>query len=123
MNKEPETYEEIIRKKRCIDLTKYYNLTMSDLEKIYEFLENNPHGEIRGNANSLSFIVKGSKELPKVLITNCTNSHINGLSVTQKGLTLFNKPETSSYSGGSGGSSGFSSNNNNNNNNNRCNNC
>ena len=24
MNKEPETYEELIRQKRCIDLAKYY---------------------------------------------------------------------------------------------------
>ena len=26
MNKEPETYEELIRQKRCIDFIKYYNL-------------------------------------------------------------------------------------------------
>ena len=40
MNKEPETYEELIRQKRCIDLTRHYNLTEEDLEKIYEFLKN-----------------------------------------------------------------------------------
>ena len=36
MNKEPETYEELIRKKRCIDLTKYYQLTaeIPEIEKI-----------------------------------------------------------------------------------------
>ena len=38
MNKEPETYEELIRQKRCIDLTKYYELSMDDLNKIYTFL-------------------------------------------------------------------------------------
>ena len=27
MNKEPETYEELIRKKRCIELARYYELT------------------------------------------------------------------------------------------------
>ena len=42
MNKEPETYEELIRKKRCIDLTKYYELSEDDLEQIYHFLETNP---------------------------------------------------------------------------------
>ena len=49
MNKEPETYEELIRKKRCIDLTKYYELSKSDLEKIYDFLESNQDGEVRWN--------------------------------------------------------------------------
>ena len=39
MKKEPETYEELIRQKRCIDLTKYYQLTESELEQIYNFLE------------------------------------------------------------------------------------
>ena len=34
MNKEPETYEELIRQKRCIDLTKYYELSMDDLKYI-----------------------------------------------------------------------------------------
>ena len=39
MNKEPDTYEEIIRKKRCIDLAKYYSLTDDNLEKVYSFLQ------------------------------------------------------------------------------------
>ena len=38
MNREPETYDELILQKKCIELTKYYNLTMEQLEEIYEFL-------------------------------------------------------------------------------------
>ena len=34
----PETYEELIRKKRCVELTKHYNITKEDLETIYNFL-------------------------------------------------------------------------------------
>ena len=34
MKKEPETYEELIRQKRCVDLTKYYSLTEEQLEEI-----------------------------------------------------------------------------------------
>ena len=34
MNIEPETYEELIRMKRCIELTKYYELSDQELEKI-----------------------------------------------------------------------------------------
>ena len=41
MNKEPETYEELIRQKRCIELTKYYSLSKEDLEGIYDFLTKN----------------------------------------------------------------------------------
>ena len=39
MNKEPETYEELLRKKRCIELTKYYQLDEESLNQIYNFLE------------------------------------------------------------------------------------
>ena len=46
MNKEPETYEELIRMKRCIELTKYYELSEKELEQIYDFLENNKNGEV-----------------------------------------------------------------------------
>lgn len=48
MNKEPDTYEELIRKKRCIDLAKYYSLTDDNLEKVYSFLEQNPKGKVIG---------------------------------------------------------------------------
>ena len=37
MNKEPETYDELMRMKRCVDLTKYYKLSKEEVEKIYEF--------------------------------------------------------------------------------------
>ena len=30
MNKEPETYDELIRQKRCIDFMKYYYVTKED---------------------------------------------------------------------------------------------
>ena len=53
MNKEPDTYEEIIRKKRCIDLAKYYSLTDDNLEKVYSFLEQNPKGRVIGGKNNI----------------------------------------------------------------------
>ena len=54
MNKEPETYEELIRQRRCIDLTKHYNLSKDDLQKIYEFLEKNPKGTVVGDKEKLT---------------------------------------------------------------------
>ena len=42
MKQEPETYEELIRTKRCIDLTKYYELSKEELDEIYIFLTEIP---------------------------------------------------------------------------------
>ena len=36
--KEPENYEELIRYKRCIELSKCYQVTQEELERIYDFL-------------------------------------------------------------------------------------
>ena len=49
MNKEPETYEELIRYKRCVDLTSHYELSQEELDKIYTFLEKYPDAHIAGN--------------------------------------------------------------------------
>ena len=47
MNFEPQTYEELIRMKRCVELTKYYELTEEELEEIYRFLEQNPEASVK----------------------------------------------------------------------------
>ena len=60
MNKEPETYEELIRMKRCVELTKYYNVTKEELEQIYNFLAANPNGQVDGKKMNLSLIVAKS---------------------------------------------------------------
>ena len=54
MNKEPETYEELIRQRRCVDLTKHYELSMDDLQIIYEYLEKNPKGKITGDEDKIT---------------------------------------------------------------------
>ena len=41
MKEKAKTYEELIRKKRCVDITKYYELDENDLETIYNFLKEN----------------------------------------------------------------------------------
>lgn len=42
MKFEPQTYEELIRMKRCVELTKYYEVTEEELWEIYHFLEQEP---------------------------------------------------------------------------------
>ena len=113
MNKEPETYEELMRKKRCVELTKYYNLTQSQLDSIYNFLATNPNGMITGSTTNLGLYV--GLNVQQVIQANCIDSSVDGVKVTEKFFTIIPHytPSTSSYSS----YSGSSSNNNNNNNN------
>ena len=118
MNREPTTYEELIRQKRCIDLTKYYNLTLSELEQIYTFLENNPEGQAIGNVNSINLVLNSTSN--GIITAPCIDSSIDGLKLTNQSLTII-PHYTPSYSSGSSWSGSSSNNNNNinNNNNNR----
>ena len=54
MNFEPQTYEELIRMKRCVELTKYYEVTEEELWEIYHFLEQEPEAFIKGGRQNLS---------------------------------------------------------------------
>ena len=63
MNFDPQTYEELIRMKRCVELTKYYELTEEELEEIYRFLEQNPEASVK-QAESRSYQGTGYPECP-----------------------------------------------------------
>ena len=39
MNFDPQTYEELIRMKRCVELTKYYEVTEEEPWEIYHLME------------------------------------------------------------------------------------
>ena len=113
MNKEPETYEELIRYKRCVDLTKYYELTKEELDKIYNYLATYPKAVIVGNDNSLTLKVNYKPEIqPEVINAKCINGSIDGVKLSNDDFTIIPHYVPSSSGGYSGGSS---SNNNNNN--------
>ena len=68
MKQEPETYEELIRTKRCIDLTKYYELSKEELDEIYIFLTENPQGGVIGGKSSLCLsIPDDNSQIKKVI--------------------------------------------------------
>ena len=73
MNKEPETYDELMRKKRIIELTKYYELSESDLEEIYAFLEINPNGIVKGTLDRISLYPTNDSNDPIVKAVKCIN--------------------------------------------------
>ena len=80
MNKEPETYEELIRYKRCVDLTSHYELSQEELDKIYTFLETYPDAHIAGNDDCLTLTVGGkSTENREVINAKCIDKSIDGL--------------------------------------------
>ena len=117
MIKEPETYEELIRYKRCVDLTSHYELSQEELERVYNYLTKYPKAVIIGNKFSLTLEVENQLEIqPEVINAKCIDSKIDGIKITNSIFTLIPHYVPSS-SGGYGG--GSSSNNNNNNNNNR----
>ena len=118
MNKEPETYEELIRYKRCVDLSSHYDLSKEELDRIYNYLVTYPNAVIVGNENSLTLKVNYKPEIqPEVINAKCTDSSIDGIKLSNDAFTIIPHYVPSSSGGYSGGSS--SNNNNNNNNNNR----
>ena len=71
MNFDPQTYEELIRMKRCVELTKYYELTEEELEEIYRFLEQNPEASVKGGRQNLALIRGQDTRNAQVIIANC----------------------------------------------------
>ena len=118
MNKEPETYEELIRMKRCIELTKYYELSEKELEQIYDFLENNKKGEVICKKNSISLVLKNNLSNATVISSRCISSSIDGVIMSNTVFNVIPHYTPSSNSHYSRGSSSSNNNNNNNDNNN-----
>jgi len=147
MNTEYESYNDLIAKKRCYELTKYYDLTEIELKELCDFLKNNSDGKIEGLHNTINLIkdnniIKSiSKELNDISISSIQIDNstviINQVFIPKtraeggksfwsgkirSGSVMNSGVDNDWNSGGnsSGGSfGGGSSNNNNNNNNNR----
>ena len=109
MNKEPETYEELIRQKRVYELVKYYYLTQEELEQIYDYLVANPDAVIEGNKDYITLApTVGSIATAAIAASVINAKTIDGMKLTNGFLQIFYHYESS---GGGGG--GSSSNNNN----------
>lgn len=115
MNKEPETYEELIRMKRCVDLTKYYELTKNDVCKVYDFLVSNLNGEVSCGVDNITLHV--GQNIIEVIESKRTNFSIDGIKMGNSYFNVISHYVPSSSSSYSGGSSSNNNNNNNNNNN------
>ena len=105
MNFEPQTYEELIRMTRCVELTKYYEVTEEELWEIYQFLEQEPEAFIKGGRQTLSLIIgQNTAKTQKVIMANCTDSSIDGILLSRTEFKVFPHYTPSSGSGSSGAS-------------------
>ena len=110
--KKPETYTELVTWFNCQQLKKYYDISDYELEKIYFLVSK---GWNVNGSRVVLHLVDSSGILPSIIMhVICTNSSIEGVSIT--GGTSFRVFYPASYYSSSSG--GSSSNNNNNNNNN-----
>ena len=93
MNFEPQTYEELIRMKRCVELTKYYEVTEEELWEIYHFLEQEPEAFIKGGRQNLSLIIgQNTAKTQKVIMANCTDRSIDGILLSRTEFKVFPPP-------------------------------
>ena len=75
--KNPETYEELIRFKKCVDLTKYYELSQDEIDKIYDYLSSNPEANIIGNKTGL-VLEEINQSVPQEIINaKCIDNNID----------------------------------------------
>ena len=90
MNFEPQTYEELIRMKRCVELTKYYEVTEEELWEIYHFLEQEPEAFIKGGRQNLSLLIgQNTVKTQKVIMANCTDRSIDGILLSRTECKVF----------------------------------
>ena len=107
--KEPETYDELVRYKKCVDLTSYYNLTTDDLNKIYEFLGSNDKANVIAKGNRICLMIGSA--VSAVITAACIKSTIAEINITKDLFQVVNKYVRSrSSSSGGGWSSGVGSN-------------
>lgn len=113
--KQPNTYNEIIRLKKCYTLANYYsNITENMFYEIYDFLGEAPDNSIVANQTVLLF-VDGKGNVIKTFSIIPKNNSFDRININEKGISITNHYDSDSPSWS--GSSGNNNNNNNNNNN------
>ena len=107
LNRNPQTYHEIVSVKNVLELAKYYEVSEEFLDEAYDFISASKENTIVADINYIFF--KKNNIITKQFTANLKTSSIDGLTITSTLLTVIPHytPSSGSYSGGS------SSNNNN----------
>ena len=111
----PKTYNEVIRKKRCYELAKYFDVTNELLVDIYDFLGANKQNRIVTTQNMITFYT-GNNMIKNISVSPINNT-FDGITMSDNKFVIIPHYTPSDSSGSSGGSSSNYNTNNNNNNN------
>ena len=84
MRKEARTYEELLRQRNCLKITKYYNIKEEQLQEIYEFLTVNKSGIVRGYKNEIELILEAG--VSKTINATCIDFSINSFRLSNNGF-------------------------------------
>ncbi|MBR6820621.1 MAG: hypothetical protein IKM55_00155 [Bacilli bacterium] len=114
LNRNPETYNEIVHLKKMLDLAKYYQLSAEVMDEVSDFILADPKNTVVCDASRMVLKSNGTEQ--KTFAVAKMSSAIDGLTLSAASLVVV--PHYTPSSGGGGYSGGGSSNNNNNNNNN-----
>ena len=114
LNRNPETYNEIVHLKKMLDLAKYYQISAEVMDEISDFILASPKNTVV--CDKTRIVLKANGVEQKTFAAAKISSAIDGLTLSAASLVVI--PHYTPSSGGGGYSGGGSSNNNNNNNNN-----
>src|SRR5574344_2330361 len=118
IDKNPKTYNELIRLKKCYTLANYYSNISEDMfEEIYIFLGGSQKNAIVANKKVLSLVDEKSKVV-KTFPLIPRNSSFDNIKINKEGIVITPHYYSSSSNYSSSSSSNTNNNNNNNNNNN-----
>ena len=114
LNRNPETYNEIVHLRKMLDLAKYYSLSEETLDEVSDFVLADPKNTVVCDASRM--VLKANGVDQKTFAVAKKSSTIDGLTLSLASLVVI--PHYTPSSSRSGGYSGGGSSNNNNNNNN-----
>ena len=120
LNKNPETYNEIVHLKKMLVLAENYALSNEVINEVSDFILSNPKNTVV--CDSTNMILKSNGAEYKKFEVIKMSKDIDGLTLSAKSLVIIPHYTPSSGGGYSGGSSSNNNNNNNNKNNNNNNN-
>lgn len=86
--KKPKTHKELIRFKKCLDLTRYYELSQDEVDRIYDYLSSNPGANIIGNKTGL-VLKRGDQSASwEIINANCIDDNIDWVKLSNDLFSL-----------------------------------
>ena len=112
---QPRTYNEVLRLQKCYTLASHYtDVTESEFDQMYRFLNQSDENAVIGNRHVVS-LVDQNKKIIRAFSATASDDSFDRIEITNKDFVIY--PHVVSSGSDTGGSSTNNNNNNNNNNN------